>query len=109
MSKLDIDENNRPALPKNISYLPLMINNKQSVMGMESDTAGFIFVGMGLGHISGQFFTVMGIAIVLAVGNGWVKRKYPKGTLKHMLWWFGVLNLSARKSFPDTYRRTFYR
>ncbi|USD59043.1 type IV conjugative transfer system protein TraL [Vibrio sp. SCSIO 43140] len=109
MSKLDINEDNRPVLPKNQTYLPLRINDIQSIVGMEADTAGVLFMCAGLGYFFKAF--LLGIAIGIGFGmlNSYVKDHYPRGVLRHMLWWNGLYNPARTRSFPDTYQRKFYR
>ncbi|CAK2438754.1 conjugal transfer pilus assembly protein TraL [Vibrio crassostreae] len=109
MSKLDINNDARPQLPNNQTYVPLRVNDKQSVIGMESDTVGILLVGIAIGHISKNLLLIGGIAILLALAYSWVKDNYPKGRLKHMLWWAGIINFKSRKSFPEAFNRTYFR
>lgn len=109
MSKLDINDDARPTLPNNQTYVPLRINDKQSILGMESDTAGIIFVGLAVGHVSKKLLLVGALAILVAFAYGWAKENFPKGRLKHLLWWVGVVNYEKRRSFPEAFQRNFFR
>jgi type IV conjugative transfer system protein TraL len=78
-------------------------------MGMEADTAGALFVCAVVGYVMKYFLIGLGIGICFGILNSWVKDNYPKGVLKHMLWWNGLYMYKKQRSFPDTYQRNFYR
>lgn len=109
MAKLDINEDARIALPPNQTYVPMRINNKQSIMGMDSDVFGIIMLSLVAGHLAKELLLICGIGIIVAALYAKIKEEFPKGRLLHILWWFGIVNYQSKRSYPEAFNREYYR
>ncbi|UJF20355.1 type IV conjugative transfer system protein TraL (plasmid) [Vibrio sp. SS-MA-C1-2] len=109
MSKLDINNDNRPELPNHHSYIPTRVNNRLSFLGMETDTLGILMLCMCLGHLSKNLVPMLFLGICLSYGYAKLKDRYPRGLFIHLAWWFGIYSPQPTRSRPNAYRRTFYK
>ncbi|MGR5096066.1 type IV conjugative transfer system protein TraL [Vibrio maritimus] len=109
MSKIDVDKDAKPALPETHTYIPTGINQKWSLMSIESDTLGIILGAIAIGNYTRDVLPFMVAGIFIAAGYAYIKGKYPRGRLKHLLWWYGLINTKQTRSKPNPYNRRFYK
>ncbi|WP_299020964.1 type IV conjugative transfer system protein TraL [uncultured Photobacterium sp.] len=109
MAKNDINENHVHVLPENQTFIPMRINDKQMILGMEVDSFGVLMIAMVIGNFTQTILFSLGVGAILVACNFYIKSNYPKGRLAHILWWRGIYVPKETLRFPDCFKRTFYR
>jgi type IV conjugative transfer system protein TraL len=68
-----------------------------------------VVIALFLGMMSHQTVPALATSIIYIYGTGRLKKKYTRGYLKHRAWWMGFLPFKISKSFPDPFKREYYR
>ncbi|MBN2570073.1 MAG: type IV conjugative transfer system protein TraL [Deltaproteobacteria bacterium] len=81
---------------------PQYLSDPLQVLWFEPDELSMMFIFFGLAMVYGSFFWILMVLVPWFYSRA--KRKYPKGFLKHMLYFIGILNI---KGYPIFFEDTF--
>ncbi|MEZ8028380.1 type IV conjugative transfer system protein TraL [Enterovibrio norvegicus] len=106
--KID-DEDSKDKLPSYCTYLPLRINDPQVVGFLDYD---HFVVGILLLTVGNYFQYTMtglfgGVAAIYALS--YLRENFPSGSLFHILFAKGMMNIKESPRMPDPYKNTFTR
>ena len=81
---------------------PQYLSQPFQVLWFEPDDLAFFFISIVVAQATGGFFWLL--PVVSLVASTKIKRNFPRGFMKHLLYYFGIMNF---KGYPDAFVKEF--